>query len=229
MEPSRIVCFAWNYILLSNLFFGLICAVVRNVWQHSMHLHDSRLIGLLAIFEFCRFMYKNAGHLRKPTVFLFTEAEIKDEVRCNHVWLSELALASRGRSLRMHVTVLYKPAYCYSQRTVLSTWPSTARSFPNVRPRVALAMLTLWKLCAALEGFPGGDELGAHDRRNPWAFREGRDDGHDGRPQELLPQGRSRSFPSKCCWCLFQGSISYNLKHGLRQIGTPCTRPRRLS
>lgn len=29
----------------------------------------------------CRFMYKNAGHLRKPTVFLFTEAEIKDEVR----------------------------------------------------------------------------------------------------------------------------------------------------
>lgn len=25
-------------------------------------------------------MYKNAGHLRKPTVFLFTEAEIKDEV-----------------------------------------------------------------------------------------------------------------------------------------------------
>ena len=28
-----------------------------------------------------RFMYKNAGHLRKPTVFLFTEAEIKDEVR----------------------------------------------------------------------------------------------------------------------------------------------------
>lgn len=31
-------------------------------------------------FTYDRFMYKNAGHLRKPTVFLFTEAEIKDEV-----------------------------------------------------------------------------------------------------------------------------------------------------
>lgn len=36
-------------------------------------------------------MYKNAGHLRKPTVFLFTEAEIKDEVRCCHVRHHQLA------------------------------------------------------------------------------------------------------------------------------------------
>lgn len=36
-------------------------------------------------------MYKNAGHLRRPTVFLFTEAEIKDEV-CHAI---DAALRSR--------------------------------------------------------------------------------------------------------------------------------------
>ena len=39
-----------------------------------------RLVGFRARTLCRRFMYKNAGHLRRPTVFLFTEAEIKDEV-----------------------------------------------------------------------------------------------------------------------------------------------------
>lgn len=34
----------------------------------------------------------------------------------------------------------------------------------------------------ALEGVLGGDEFGTYDGRNPRAVREGRDDGHDGRP-----------------------------------------------
>lgn len=47
------------------------------------HVH---LSSVVTAYEHCcqtppgRYMYKNAGHLRKPTVFLFTEAEIKDEV-----------------------------------------------------------------------------------------------------------------------------------------------------
>lgn len=40
-------------------------------------------------------MYKNAGHLRRPTVFLFTEAEIKDEVSAQLLlWLATLMIVS---------------------------------------------------------------------------------------------------------------------------------------
>ncbi|CAM9125412.1 unnamed protein product [Ectocarpus sp. 4 AP-2014] len=40
----------------------------------------TKTYNINSFMEDLRFMYKNAGHLRKPTVFLFTEAEIKDEV-----------------------------------------------------------------------------------------------------------------------------------------------------
>ena len=36
--------------------------------------------GQAALLDDLRIMYRNAGHQRKPTVFLFTEAELKDEV-----------------------------------------------------------------------------------------------------------------------------------------------------
>jgi dynein heavy chain len=36
--------------------------------------------GTAALLDDLRIMYRNAGHQRKPTVFLFTEAELKDEV-----------------------------------------------------------------------------------------------------------------------------------------------------
>lgn len=61
-----------------------------------------------------RFMYKNAGHLRKPTVFLFTEAEIKDEVGCFLVdnQSSNNSLSSRERRLRDHANGLHERC-CY--------------------------------------------------------------------------------------------------------------------
>ena len=79
-------------------------------------------------------------------------------------------------------------------------YPLLTVSFPPFTCRVDLVLVLILVIVLVIfivivivlvlvQGFPRSNELGANDRRNPGPFREGRDDGHDGRPQELLPKG----------------------------------------